>query len=764
MRKLIGVLIIAVLLSGCDNKDKPHEGYYLTDDIQIEFDNSDVKPQDNRVVRPEQQRQIAQEIKKQNSKNYFNFTPSTVTYYTPFSSSVKNIQNGRVQLDDIDYTIAQGEGRTLRLLSDKGIDCSYHACQITITLKKVREDSSELIKRQEQQKKSESAYRAQMSRNIDYFKHPSLDDFIGVPLSLGKPFAIKIPIDMYNQFVDRTPADCTRNCNLNAFPLASQDDGETSIFTYYSKQEKHGGTLYIFNGKPGDVTLEERLKKQTPILLQTENGAVYYNTQGELEAFYFQYDEASKRYFVGVANAATAEQIAREFTVLRTMDPRYRGKKTVSMADLQLSQQALEEKYQAKVSDYFDTAKVQKAIWDAVELMVHKPERFFNPNGMIAAPVWFPSENSNQDIYVQLYAQSIDSLMKDEEQIGINSKYTPKGKRMGNFLVYTDRRLVSYYYLIKVDDRLTLVLGVGSGDKREKLLLAQVFKQLDLSTIPTTTIPAEERKNLFKYESLHDRYARSDDRYFTVGEGLIDNHGNLIIAQPENGRYRFFSEQPPFIFAPLEDKEREAMGWSLFNEQGKLLLHSKELHDEIIDQHLAMAGDKEKYGIFDLDAQKWLLPPTYKRIDWQKSAFVVADAEEKQYLLDKEGNVLTSAAKMIYITDDKNHFAVIGNNGELSLVNERGQTLFQHRGKSLKYIAQIDAWLIVVPDETGEDELMGVISEQGEMIIPAKYYGYRVIGDNLQMLQPGGKRPIFYNLAQVKDWKNHQPLQEVSVR
>ncbi len=58
MRKLIGVLIIAVLLSGCDNKDKPHEGYYLTDDIQIEFDNSDVKPQDNRVVRPEQQRQM----------------------------------------------------------------------------------------------------------------------------------------------------------------------------------------------------------------------------------------------------------------------------------------------------------------------------------------------------------------------------------------------------------------------------------------------------------------------------------------------------------------------------------------------------------------------------------------------------------------------------------------------------------------------------------------------------------------------------------
>ncbi|GKX58448.1 hypothetical protein [Leminorella grimontii] len=757
MRKLIGVLIIAVLLSGCDNKDKPHEGYYLTDDIQIEFDNSDVKPQDNRVVRPEQQRQIAQEIKKQNSKNYFNFTPSTVTYYTPFSSSVKNIQNGRVQLDDIDYTIAQGEGRTLRLLSDKGIDCSYHACQITITLKKVREDSSELIKRQEQQKKSESAYRAQMSRNIDYFKHPSLDDFIGVPLSLGKPFAIKIPIDMYNQFVDRTPADCTRNCNLNAFPLASQDDGETSIFTYYSKQEKHGGTLYIFNGKPGDVTLEERLKKQTPILLQTENGAVYYNTQGELEAFYFQYDEASKRYFVGVANAATAEQIAREFTVLRTMDPRYRGKKTVSMADLQLSQQALEEKYQVKVSDYFDTVKVQQAIEDAIAQMLKKPGQYMNlPIYMRTAPtsIRFLSEGGNGDVYVQIYSRSIDNLMAETQ------KREPKGKRIGDVFVSG----MDYSYFIKIDDRLTLMLELfdDTGDMLEKLLFLQVIKQLDVSKF--ITVPAEERKNLFKYESLDDRYARNDDRYFTVGEGLIDNHGNLIIAQPENGRYRFFSEQPPFIFAPLEDKEREAMGWSLFNEQGKLLLHSKELHDEIIDQHLAMAGDKEKYGIFDLDAQKWLLPPTYKRIDWQKSAFVVADAEEKQYLLDKEGNVLTSAAKMIYITDDKNHFAVIGNNGELSLVNERGQTLFQHRGKSLKYIAQIDAWLIVVPDETGEDELMGVISEQGEMIIPAKYYGYRVIGDNLQMLQPGGKRPIFYNLAQVKDWKNHQPLQEVSVR
>lgn len=758
MKGFTGVIAITLLLSGCDGKDKTHEGYYLTDDVRIEYDNNNAKPQDNLLRRPEQQSKITEQIKKLNAKNYFSFTPSTVTYYTPFSNATTNIQNERVQLNDINYTIVQEKGHILRLISDKGMNCSFHACQITITLKKVREDAPELIARQQQQKRNENAYQAQMHQNIDYFKHLSLDDFLGTPFSLGKPFAIKMPIDMH--IVDRTPSDCTRNCNLNAFPLASQVNGKMSIFTYYSKQEKHGGTLYLFNGEPGDLTLDGQLKNQTRVLLQTENGAVYYNTQGELEAFWFQYDEASKRYFVGVANAATAEQIAREFTVLRTMDPRYRGQKTVSITDLQLSRQALEEKYQAKVSDIFDTAKVQQAIWEAISLMLDKPKRFFNPdNNMVIAPVWFPSKKENRDIYVQLYAQSIDSLMEGD-QIALTSVDMPKGKRVGNFLLYSGQRFVRYYFLIKIDEQLTLALGVpdSSGDEREQMFLPQVFKQLDLSTSPVATIPAEERKNLFKYESEDNFHDRSDDRYFTVGEGLIDNHGNLIISQPENGRYTSFSEQPPFIHARLKDKENQDIGWSIFNEQGKRLLDSQAYVD-ITAQHLAIAGDESKKGIFNLDTQQWLLPPTYKQIQWDKSAFIAYDTKDRYYLIDKKGNTVISAAKIIYNTDKKNHFAVIGDNGELSLVNEQGQILFHHKGTSLEYITKIDAWLI--SDGNGENKRAGIISEQGEMIIPMEYCGYRVTGNYLQMQLPDAEKFAWFDLAQVKDWKNHRPLQEV---
>ncbi|MEO3991571.1 hypothetical protein [Pseudocitrobacter cyperus] len=760
MKGFITILAACVLLSGCDGVDKTHEGYYLVADVKVEFDNSHAKPQDNRLLFPEQQRQIAKNIKQVNADNYFNFTPSSVTYYTPINNGTKTIENERVQLNDVDYTITQGKGHTLQLLSDKGTDCGYHACQITLTLKKVSADSPELVKRQQEQKQSESAYQAQMRENIDYFKHLSLDDFLGTPFSLSKSFVIKMPIDM--RLVDRTPRDCTRDCNLDALPLASQADGDTLIFTYYSQQERHGGTLYIFNGKPGDITLTQLLKNQTQVLLQTDNGAIYYNSQGKLEAFYYHYDDASQRYFIGIANAATAKQIAREFSVLRTMDPRYLGKKTVSMSYLQLSRQALEEKYQAKVSDVFNQAEVEKAMWKAMDLMLEKPTRFFNPgSSMMIAPIWFPSKKTKENIYVQLYAHSIDTLV-DEDKIGLASIDKQKGKREGNVVLYTGKSYVRYNYLIKINEQLTLVLGVpdASGDLREQMFLAQVFKQLDLTKSPLAAIPEQELKNLFKYESQRNDSGRSKDRYFTVAEGLIDNHGNLIIPQPENGRYRFFHPQPPFILSTLEDKEGQDIAWSVFNEQGKLLLQAKSSVD-IFEQHLAVTGDGVKKGIFDLNTLQWLLPPTFRSIRLDEGIFIADDADGKYYLVDQKGKTLVHAAKMIYHTAKKNHFAVIGDNGELSMVDGQGQPFFHHRGTSLEYIPPIDAWLIAFSDADGENTQAGIISEQGEMIIPMEYSGYRVTDRYLQMLRSDEKNRAWFDLQQVKEWRNHQPLQEV---
>lgn len=760
MKGFITTLAACMLIAGCDGIDKTHEGYYLVTDVKVEFDNSHAKPQDNRLLFPQQQRQIAKDIKQVNADNYFNFTPSAVTYYTPVSNVTKSIENERVQLNDVGYTITQGKEHTLQLLSDKGTQCGYSDCQITLTLKKVSADSPELVKRQQEQKQSESAYQAQVRENIEYFKHLSLDDFLGTPFSLSKPFVIKMPIDM--RLIDRTPGDCTRNCNLNALPLASQADGDTLIFTYYSRQERHGGTLYIFNGKPGDITLAERLKNQKQVLLQTDNGAIYYNAQGELEVFYYQYDDASQRYFMGIANAATGKQIAHEFAVLRTMDPRYLGQKNVSMSDLQLSRQALEEKYQAKVSDVFNQAEVEQAIWQAMDLMLEKPTRFFNPgSSMMNASVWFPSHKSKEDVHIQLYAHSIDSLI-EENKIGLAALDRQKGKRVGNVVLYSGQSFVRYNYLIKINEQLTLVLGVpdSSGDLRELMFLAQVFKQLDLTKSPLAAIPDQEIKNLFKYESRRNYYDSSKNRYFTVDEGLIDNHGNLIIAQPENGRYKFFHEQPPFILSTLEDKEGQDVAWSVFNEQGKLLLQAKSSVD-IFEQYLAVTGDGVKKGIFDLKTLQWLLPPTFRSIRWDEDVFIAYDAKDKYYLIDKKGNILISAAKRIYHTAKKNHFAVIGENGELSMVNEQGQPFFHHRGTSLEYIPPIDAWLIGVSDADGDNTQAGIISEQGEMIIPMEYTGYRVTDHYLQMLRSDEKNRAWFDLQQVKEWRNHRPLQEV---
>lgn len=759
MKGFIRILAVVVTLSGYDGKDNTHEGYYLLDQVNVEFDNSKTKPQDNILFRPAQQRQIAQQFKKQNSEMYFKFTSSHVEYYTPFNHLRGDIINEHVQFNGVNYALTQEKGHKLRLLSDKATYCGFYTCQITLTLKKVSTDSPEFIKRQQQQQQQqrENDYQTQMHRNINFFQHPVLDDFLGIPLSLGNDFAIKMPLDI--RLVDRTPGDCTRNCNLNSFPLASQDRGEMSIFTYYNRQEKHGGTLYIFNGKSSEITIAEQLVKQEKVLFQTENGAIYYNRQGELEAFYFRYDIASGRYLVGIAHAVTAEQIAREFTILRTMDPHYRKQNIISMDDLQLSRQALEEKYQAKVSDVFDASNVQKAIWQIMELMLLKPKRFYDPDGMMMlAPVWFPSQKRHEDIYVQIYANSIDSLMEGEE-IGLVARDKPKGKRVGNFLIYDGQNFARYFYMIKIDEQLTLVLGVpeSAGNEREKMFLSQVFKELNLVTSPLDTIPEEERKNLFKYKSSSSRTdVRSDERHFTVDEGLIDSHGNLIIPQPKSNYYSIFIEQPPFIFASLRDKNHQDICWSIFNEKGKKLLDT-DSYSDIIQQRLVIARKNKEEGIFDLISQKWLLLPNYRNIYWANSAFIATDEEDRKHLINKEGNVMISDAKYLYNTDRKNHFAVVNKDGTVSLVNEQGKAWFHLRGNALRYIDEINAWLITVPDEEGER--VGVISEQGEIIIPVEYDGYKITGDYLQMLRKESN--FFFTLSQVKDWKNHSPIQGV---
>lgn len=84
------------------------------------------------------------------------------------------------------------------------------------------------------------------------------------------------------------------------------------------------------------------------MLFQSENGAVYYNQHGAMEVFYFQYDESIQRYFIGLANVQTVEAAVQVFSILRTMDERYRGKNVVTMDDLSLSQSALEKSIRPK--------------------------------------------------------------------------------------------------------------------------------------------------------------------------------------------------------------------------------------------------------------------------------------------------------------------------------------------------------------------------------------------------------------------------------
>ncbi|MEQ9905725.1 hypothetical protein [Pectobacterium aroidearum] len=567
MKKYLGIIMMALWLSGCNGEETLNEGKYLVEDISVVFDNSK-NPEANKN-RDNLQEHIAQNLKGIKNDLYFNLTPTQVSYYSEDGEYTEEMKDNRIQVNGMWHTLKITGKNTVTFVSDKSAACAFYYCEITMVLKKTEEQSPALLKLKQRFDDRKKAYQARLLEKKETFNRAPMDDFPGIPFYPEDDFTIKLPFAMFDKLSLWEHGTYVRRMGRL---LIDRENKDTQIYTYRDKQNNTDFDLFTVSAAKEDFNLASWLEGQKGVLFQSENGAAYANQQGKLEAVYFQYDEAKQRYFIGLANAEDAVALANAFAVLRTMDERYRGDQALSMYDLALSQQELEAKYGVKIADVFNISEMHQAIWKTLEQRMEKPERFIKRSmSKSRIEIRFPSEVFKYDIYFTIAPQSIPELMAETKEI------VPEGKEVDNIFIYGDSAFVGYEYNVNVGSGLTLQFLVpkDAGTPLERLMFLHVLRQLDVMRFPA--IAAQEKKYLFTYGEATSFKNNLDNRYFKVEEGLIDSIGKLIVKNPDDGYFEF-KYLPPHILATHYKSEGEGNysrvpGVTVFDEKGKWLSH-----------------------------------------------------------------------------------------------------------------------------------------------------------------------------------------------
>ncbi|UKE84985.1 hypothetical protein PJ912_26590 [Pectobacterium colocasium] len=567
MKKYLGIIMMALWLSGCNGEETLSEGKYLVEDIRVVFDNSK-NPEANKN-RDNLQEHIAQNLKGIKNDLYFNLTPTQVSYYSEDGEYTEEMKDNRIQVNGMWHTLNITGRNTVTFVSDKSAACAFYYCEITMVLKKTEEQSPALLKLKQRFEERKQAYQARLLEEKETFNRAPMDDFPGIPFYPEDDFTIKLPFAMFDKLSLWEHGTYVRRMGRL---LIDRENKDTQIYTYRDKQNKTDFDLFTVSAAKEAFNLASWLEGQKGVLFQSENGAAYANQQGKLETVYFQYDEAKQRYFIGLANAEDTVALANAFAVLRTMDERYRGEQALSMYDLALSQQELEAKYGVKIADVFNISEMHQAIWKTLEQRMEKPERFIKRSmSKTRIEIRFPSEVFKYDIYFTIAPQSIPELMAETKEI------VPEGKEVDNIFIYGDSAFVGYEYNVNVGSGLTLQFLVpkDAGTPLERLMFLHVLRQLDVTRFPA--IAAQEKKNLFTYGEATSFKNNLDNRYFKVEEGLIDSAGKLIVKNPDDGYFEF-NYRAPHILATHYKSEGEGNysrvpGVTVFDEKGKWLSH-----------------------------------------------------------------------------------------------------------------------------------------------------------------------------------------------
>ena len=793
MKKLMGAAALALLLAGCNDEKQVEAGNYLFESAQITFDNRNTGGSEQ--GRDALQKEMNSTLNETGKGFYYDVTPTEITSHGYGETLTGSVAEGRVKLQGAWHTIKPEGNNTLRLITDNDLSCGFYTCQITLTLKKVAPDSPELRARQQLYDARFQAWQKRIASERDEFMRTPMPDSPGTLFSPVEGFTLKLPWRyqkkarqerMFQGFrlqIDRltienvNEAYFTEQGKLTRAFLAQSDEerlqnpaqrpGFISPMGWELRDSAQGLNLnfYVINGKKEDIDLTRWLATQNDVIFRAQNGAVYYGNSDNLQVIYLQYDEATQRHFIGLGEAKSVATAARTFAILRTVDARYRGKDVVTLDELTLPRALQEARYQTTRESLLNSVMIHQRINNLLEQQLEKPYRSIGePKRVHKVHIAFKSASiDSYDFEMVLDTRSVSALMAEAK------KLHPEGKVAGDLFINGD----SYNLYREMGNGMTLIFTVPDdvGNRVERIMLLSTLRGFDMAMLPH--VPTAERKNLLKYSV--DGFLRGEpsDRFFVVNEGIIDRQGNLVMPTPEDG-YLNIKDQETWLLVRKwktqgEAADRKTPEMFIYNAEGKLQLHVANF-GELMDNRLVAGGDGKKQGLYDLNARRWLTAQAWDEIKWKDGLLIASDYEYsesgargwylRQALLDTGGNVLATG-HYIDILRKTDRVTVNDGKGHVSLIDRQGRVLFSHPGHSLDWIPQINAYSVLISPPGTRKRSLGIFSEQGETILPMEYGHLEVVGDRLKVWMPDMKTVVWFDVEQVKNWRENQPLKQV---
>lgn len=476
---LLLVMLLVLFYGYCRYKTL-ESGYYIPSNINVVFYKKDKnkKTDAKGCFFCEQYVSTMNNIMKH---VYFHVTPKHVQWYYDGEENISSIVNNRVNINHVWYTARSGFGNNIIFTSDEKSTCALFSCQMTFVLKKTDDNSPELGKLRQEYAQSLKALQMKILRERELFNNTVISDFPGTLFSIADGFSLKLPFNVQESTKEWLGGIYRRK--IGGLIIDKNDSG-TTVYDYHDRPNQTDGELVVVSGKKNDFNMKSWLTGQRGIIFSSQNGAAYYDQYGELEVIYIQFNALLQRYFIGLAHARSLDAAAKAFSFLRTMDPRYRGKKWISLSDIELSRNDLEDKYKTKTSELLNISEIENKIQSDIDFNERVKLEFNLSQTKNDSPVviesfrvavFFMLDRDFDYINIAIFSESVRKLMDNAKRIN------PQGKLYSDYFVYQKDGDGFYYYYRSLGNGTTLRVTVPVSEDHmvERIFLLQALRQID---------------------------------------------------------------------------------------------------------------------------------------------------------------------------------------------------------------------------------------------------------------------------------------------
>ncbi|MDX7986914.1 hypothetical protein FE392_06155 [Xenorhabdus sp. 12] len=411
MKKILLFSLLAMILSGCG---APEEGYYIVDKVDVSIHEKDDPPHVTEIKQA-----ISDKISDFKDDIYFYLTPTEISHFISITPEKVDIKENKIKFGGNTFHLKKTFSGA-ELSTDTEGHCGFYKCQLTLNLKQVNPDNPKLIDIQNRFKAIDIKMKKFYDSQEKKLNELGFNDFPGELIYEDK-LSIKLPPAELASFEKVISGIYYRNIGELYIDRKNEN---SNIYHFKNETTQLYSDLFIIKAPKDKFDYSSWLKIQDKVLYNDEHGAVYYNMYGNLEAFYYQYDDESQQYFIGLANAPNLGTIRDAYVMLRTMNPQYQGELS-NMQDMSLSQSEFEAKYRLKIADYFDKDKILKSLITEMNLDAPQPgakkRASFN-----AIRVKFPSNTLGAKIYYYFHKKTMGDIIAEFKRKNPQGKWINK--------------------------------------------------------------------------------------------------------------------------------------------------------------------------------------------------------------------------------------------------------------------------------------------------------------------------------------------------